>query len=257
MTIEFQLFVFANIGWIIFSIKLFFMPSHIDFIVVCLLTAVLPTWLNKQILTTSIMHLFLPIIFSIIILVPAIISISKNYPTYYSDYELLIFLSISYYFISQTIFNINVLEIYGEKIGKAFNKNTIRFVILLLTNIATFTNNNFQMINCVSSAIILSLSFDTLYKDIEKKERRRFNDTFVISFQDYHEKAVIEAAEFGIDYITLMEQRYSKIKIIDIYEIDDCIAKYVTNEYKDYIPSIGFISCCTFGSIKKAIERSI
>ena len=128
MTIIILLYTFLTILLTISSISLLLFPNEVDFIMVILLVSILSGWINKTFSDIRLMYLFIPTTLLIYIFILAIISIIIRFNLYYQKYELLIFLSISFYFISQTIFDNDYIELYGKKISIILDKNFLRLI---------------------------------------------------------------------------------------------------------------------------------
>jgi len=96
-------------------------------------------------------------------------------------FELLIFISLSLYFIIKSYLGEDHFEYPGIlKILKVFlDKSFLRFALLLITNLATFTNNNVDFIRSVNAAILVSISFDTLIKNREPQKRPKYNQSII------------------------------------------------------------------------------
>lgn len=252
--IEYFILVLVEVYWIINCFGLFFIPNKFLFKNVIILTTIMPSWVFWRIYTIdnkknfAIFNVFLPLCSTMYIFIFALLSLVRSFLLFYKSYELLIFLSISYFLTIQTILGENYLDLMGFNriIKLCLNKSFLRMFMLFITNITAFTNNNLDFVRSINSGILFSIAFDSFFKNIEKKKKNKFSDEFIDKFVSEHEIALDKHSD--VEYLRHMSKKYGKIRLIDINDINECISNFYFEEFEDYLPK--FITFYTYITIE-------
>lgn len=259
---EYLVFFYLTTFWIINCIALIFSPKQEYFSVVTILSVFMHSWIYWRLSSIenrnnyNFINVFIPLVISCYAFILSLFSLIISFHLFYQANELLIFISLSLYFIIKSYLGEDHFEYPGIlKILKVFlDKSFLRFALLLITNLATFTNNNVDFIRSVNAAILVSISFDTLNKNRKPQKRPKYSQSMIDNFISCHLHASCKYS--NNEYLKYMTKRYKNIKVVDLTLIDESISYYFANNFAEYIPPFPFSSFITINDLYKAATHT-